>query len=102
MISTNGRTTTPEKKVRRTKGVQSVERALSILDAFIGNINDQPNTVWLNDGLGNFSDTGQRLGGSYSAEVVLGDVDSDGDLDAFVANFWSQPKSMAAETMVSW
>ena len=37
MISTNGRTTTPEKKVRRTKGVQSVERALSILDAFIGN-----------------------------------------------------------------
>lgn len=35
MMSTNGKSTPPEKKVRRTKGVQAVERALSVLDAFI-------------------------------------------------------------------
>jgi YD repeat-containing protein len=49
-----------------------------------------PNEVWLNDGAGNLSDSGQRLGpasGLHSSAVVLGDLDSDGDLDAFVANY---------------
>ncbi len=59
------------------------------LDAFVGNTTyyDNPaNTVWLNDGQGEFVDNGQRLGGSFTQAVALGDLDKDGDLDAFVAN----------------
>ncbi len=47
--------------------------------------------VWLNDGLGNFRDSGQRLGSDRSIDVALGDFDRDGDLDAYVANFEAQP-----------
>ncbi len=35
---------------------------------------------------GSFTDSGQTLGNHYSFSVSLGDVDGDGDLDAFVAN----------------
>jgi hypothetical protein len=44
----------------------------------------QPDMVWLNDGNGNFRDSGQRLGKEESNAVALGDLDGDGDLDAFV------------------
>jgi flagellin-like hook-associated protein FlgL len=59
------------------------------LDAFVANVLNQgnkPNEVWLNDGTGTFTDSGQSLGSSKSYSVDLGDVDGDGDLDAFVAN----------------
>jgi len=65
------------------------------LDAFIanGHTDDtgEDNTVWLNDGTGNLSDSGQRLGdpccnSNDSRAVVLKDLDDDGDLDAFVGN----------------
>ncbi|MFC2006009.1 FG-GAP-like repeat-containing protein [Chloroflexota bacterium] len=60
------------------------------LDAFVTNYNDpsnQANRVWLNDGNGNFSDSGQSIGASSSyGGIGLGDLDGDGDLDAFVAN----------------
>ena len=46
----------------------------------------QPNTVWINDGKGNFTDSGLRLGNSNSLAVALGDIDGDGDVDALVAN----------------
>lgn len=47
---------------------------------------NNPNTVWLNDGQGQFSDSGQQLGQRESMAVSLGDVDGDGFLDAVVGN----------------
>lgn len=44
------------------------------------------NSVWFNDGQGNFVDSGQRLGQRRSHAVAMGDVDGDGDQDALVGN----------------
>lgn len=47
-----------------------------------------PNEVWLNDGSAVFTKTNQILDTHYnihSTAVALGDVDNDGDLDAFIA-----------------
>ena len=69
------------------------------LDAFVANFDwttNPPNKVWLNQGgaqggtPGVFVDSGQNLGSSKSYGVRLGDLDGDGDLDAFVANCFGQ------------
>ena len=50
------------------------------------------NTIWINDGSGRFRDSGQSLGRSHTESVDLGDVDGDGDLDAFVVDRDREPK----------
>jgi hypothetical protein len=58
------------------------------LDAVVANGNGQLQTTWLNDGMGNF--TAQPsipdFGTGNSSCVVLGDLDSDGDLDAVIGD----------------
>ena len=66
-------------------------------DAFVANSdydNFPANEVWLNDGNGIFSNNGQELGDSDSRSVSLGDLDGDGDLDAFVANSSNQASTV--------
>src|SRR5262249_16172741 len=48
------------------------------------------------DGTGFFDDSGQRLGGGFSFGATLGDVNGDGNLDAFVtySGFPSQPSEV--------
>ena len=66
------------------------------LDAFLANISRMDasgnssrgtaNTVWFNDGQGNFTDSGQQLGNAESYAVGLGDVNGNGFMDAVVGN----------------
>jgi hypothetical protein len=49
-----------------------------------GRNRDPADRVIINDGSGNFTDSGQRLGETDSTAVALGDLDGDGDLDALV------------------
>ncbi|MDC3252040.1 FG-GAP-like repeat-containing protein [Planctomycetota bacterium] len=66
------------------------------LDAWVGNYDTQANRVWINQGgdqggtPGTYADSGQALGNSDSTGVALGDLDGDGDLDAWVANWNNQ------------
>jgi len=63
------------------------------LDAFVVNFPhsqqslDGANKIWLGDGEGNFTDSGQSLGSSSSNGVALGHLNKDNQIDAFVANF---------------
>ena len=56
------------------------------LDAFMAVASGDPNQVWLNDGSGVFSDSGQPLSSSLAHGVSLGDIDGDGDLDAVTSH----------------
>jgi hypothetical protein len=49
--------------------------------------NNDPNTVWFNDGSGTFTDSGQALGANEASRApAVGDLDGDGDLDVAFAN----------------
>lgn len=51
-----------------------------------GRNRDPADRVVFNDGAGNFTDSGQRLGETDSTAVTLGDLDGDGDLNVLVGN----------------
>ena len=56
----------------------------SVLASGHGQNTDPSDRVLYNDGDGNFTDSGQRLGNTDSTAVALGDLDGDCDLDALV------------------
>ena len=62
------------------------------LDAFVATAGG--NAVWINQGgdqggtPGNFASSGQSLGSAFTEDVALGDLDGDGDPDAFTANWY--------------
>jgi hypothetical protein len=60
------------------------------LDALVANgFRDSgsfPSRLLLNDGHGQFTDSGQSLNETMGAELAVGDLDGNGDLDVFIAN----------------
>jgi hypothetical protein len=62
------------------------------LDLFVANLRtifeegDYRDQVWFNDGRGNFTDSGQRLGEQSSSAVALGDLNGDGHLDVYTGS----------------
>jgi hypothetical protein len=80
----------------------------SDLDAFVANrradpenmLGDPADMVWLNDGSGKMTDSGQRLGESNGIAVALSDLDNDGDLDAFVGNTGYEGPNLGAPNTV--
>lgn len=68
------------------------------LDAFVVNGVIPPsveyNQVWLNNGTGVFTNSGQSLGTDFSLSVILQDVDNDGDTDAVVGTNTTMPNRL--------
>ena len=62
------------------------------LDLFI--VSGGEDSLWLNDGQGNFTRSPQKLDALVSWCGVAGDLDGDGDLDVIVGNMGGQPKSV--------
>ena len=50
----------------------------------------QPNSVWLNDGHGQFGELPQSFSESHCFKALLGDLDGDGDLDAAFTGYEDQ------------
>jgi hypothetical protein len=63
------------------------------LDAVVANgdrTGAKPTRVFLNNGAGRFTDTGQELPETFFSRVVLDDVNGDGSLDVFLFHFQSE------------
>ena len=58
------------------------------LDAFlaVGDWSGSDDKLWLNDGDGRLTDSGLPLSETFSSGLGLGDLDGDGDMDAFVTH----------------
>jgi hypothetical protein len=65
-------------------GDDDLDLFAAILAPSQGKNTDPADRVLINDGSGNFTASGQRLGETDSTAVALGDLDRDGDLDALV------------------
>jgi len=65
------------------------------LDLFFANGSNPPSSppdeVWLNNGSGVFTNSGQMLGADYSFNVALADIDGDSDMDALVGTNSGMP-----------
>ncbi len=71
------------------------------IDAYVVN-SGQEDRVYLNNGTGTFTDSGQLLGGTASSSsVALGDVDGDGDKDAFVTINFSGANKVFLNTAIN-
>ena len=68
------------------------------LDAYLANtafdVTDLPDQVWLNNGAGHFTNSGQSLDTVLSAFPALGDLDADGDLDVYLSG---EPETAAPD-----
>ena len=67
------------------------------LDALVSNgyreVGSFPTRLFWNDGKGSFTDSLQIINSTSLAEMGVGDLDNDGDLDVFVANM-DQPNEI--------
>ena len=48
-----------------------------------------PPEIWMNDGQGHLVDSGIRLTDPSLSSCEIGDLDDDGDMDIFIANYAS-------------
>ncbi|MEZ6044188.1 MAG: VCBS repeat-containing protein [Planctomycetaceae bacterium] len=63
------------------------------LDLLVTNSSSGGDTIWFNDGTGQFTDSGQSLGSQSGFTSAVGDLDGDGDLD-FVSASLSSPNTI--------